>query len=329
MSSVKEVAKRANVSVATVSRVLNNDPVVKQATKEKVLEVIKEMNYRPNLLAKNLRKQASKTIVMVLPSMSNPYFSEIARGAQAAAYDFGYHIIIGTIESKRWILDTYVNLLKTNLAEGMIFVSSSADNELLQTLVDEYPIVLCTENYPGIEAVCVTIDNKRAAYEATVELLRRGHRSIAYIAGNRQSSSVLARIEGYKEALLEAGLAYNPDFVTGAKNNFESVVEAVNGILGKGCRMDGVIAHSDLQASYILKGIKDRRIALDDSIGLISFDGTFIAEITNPSITSIVQPLYDLGYASVHKLVLKLQGDSAEAPEGLVILPHALVIRET
>ncbi|CAG7643257.1 LacI family DNA-binding transcriptional regulator [Paenibacillus allorhizosphaerae] len=329
MSSVKEVAKRANVSVATVSRVLNNDPVVKQSTKEKVLEVIKEMNYKPNLLAKNLRKQASKTIVMVLPAMSNPYFAEIARGAQAAAYDFGYHIIIGTMESKRWILDTYVNLLKTNLAEGMIFVSSSADRELLQTLVGDYPIVLCTENYPGIGATCVSIDNKQAGYEATRELLRRGHRSIAYIAGNRQSSSVLGRIEGYKEALIEAGIEYNPELVAGSKNNFENVTEAMNGILGKGFGIDGVITHSDLQASYILKGIKENLIPLEASIGLISFDGTFIAEITNPSITTIVQPLYDLGYTSVHQLVLKLQNDLAEAPQGVVILPHELVIRET
>ncbi|WP_176705965.1 LacI family DNA-binding transcriptional regulator [Paenibacillus hemerocallicola] len=331
MSSIKEVAKQANVSVATVSRVLNNDPVVKPATKNKVLRVIKEMNYKPNMLAKNLRKQASRTIVMVLPSMSNPYFSEIARGAQAAAYDNAYNIIIGTIESKRWILDTYINMLKTNLAEGIVFVSSSVNKELLEELMDEYKIVLCTEYYPGINATCVAIDNKRAGYEATKELIRRGCSHIAYITGNRESSSVTARIEGYKEALKEAGIPYRPDRIAGAKNRFDHVKEAVNGIIGQGLPIDGIITHSDLQASYILKGIKEKSIALPERVGMISFDGTFLAEITNPTITTIVQPLYDLGYTSVHKLILKLVNESAEAgeEEGLVLLPHHMVIRET
>ncbi|MBD2864232.1 LacI family DNA-binding transcriptional regulator [Paenibacillus oceani] len=329
MSSIKEVAKQAHVSVATVSRVLNNDPVVKPATKNKVLQVIKEMNYKPNLLAKNLRKQASRTVVMVLPSMSNPYFSEIARGAQAAAYDKGYNIIIGTIESKRWILDTYINMLKTNLAEGIVFVSSSVSKELLETLVDEYSVVLCTEYYPGINAACVAIDNKKAGYEAARELIRRGHTHIAYIAGSSASSSVAARIEGYKEALNEAGIPFRPELIAGAKNKFEHVKEIVNGILGQGMQIDGILTHSDLQASYVLKGIKEKSIGLSDEVGLVSFDGTFVAEITNPTLTSIVQPLYDLGYTSVCKLIEKLQGESGDEEEGLILLPHHLEVRET
>ncbi|MDF2715303.1 MAG: transcriptional regulator, LacI family [Paenibacillus sp.] len=329
MSSIKEVAKQAGVSVATVSRVLNNDPVVKPATKNKVLQVIKEMNYKPNMLAKNLRKQASQTIVMVLPSMSNPYFSEIARGAQAAAYDNAYHIIIGTIESKRWILDTYINLLKTNLAEGIVFVSSSASKELLEELSDGYKIVLCTEHYPGIDSTCVTIDNKKAGYEATNELIRRGHTQIAYIAGNRETSSVAARIEGYKAALREAGIPFWPERIAGAKNSFEHVKETVNGIVDKGMNIDGIITHSDLQASFILKGIKEKSIAVSERIGLVSFDGTFLAEITNPTVTTIVQPLYELGYTSVRILIQKLQSDTDAKEEGLVILPHQLVVRET
>lgn len=328
MSSIKEVAKQANVSVATVSRVLNNDPVVKPATKNKVLQVIQEMNYKPNMLAKNLRKQASRTVVMVLPSLSNPYFSEIARGAQAAAYDNGYNIIIGTIESKRWILDTYINMLKTNLAEGLVFVSSSASKELVGELMLEHKIVLCTEHYPGVDATCVAIDNKKAGYEAAMELIRRGHANIAYIAGSRESSSVTARIEGYKEALKEAGIPFRPEWIAGAKNTFDHVKEVLSGMTGRGLPIDGILTHSDLQASYVLKGIKEQSIALPERIGLVSFDGTFLAEITNPTITSIVQPLYDLGYTSVGKLVLKLQNES-DNEEGLVLLPHHLVVRET
>ncbi|WP_282942919.1 LacI family DNA-binding transcriptional regulator [Paenibacillus sp. RC67] len=327
MSSIKEVAKQANVSVATVSRVLNNDPVVKAETKTKVLRVIEEMNYKPNMLAKNLRTQASKTIVMVLPSMSNPYFSEIARGAHAAAYDSSYHIIIGTIESKQWVLETYVNLLKTNLAEGIIFVSSSANKALLEQLQPNYPIVLCTESCPGIDATCIAIDNRQASYEAVRELLQRGHKQIAYIAGSKESSSVTARLEGYKEALMEAGIAFNPDLIQPTKNVYQDVVEAVSRIHSKRLEIDAIIAHSDLQASYILRGIKEKTIHLKETVGLISFDGTFIAEITNPTISTIVQPMYDLGYRAVQQLVSQLLNE-VETPQ-LVILPHRMVVRET
>jgi DNA-binding LacI/PurR family transcriptional regulator len=257
MSSIKEVALKANVSVATVSRVLNNDPAVKPETKALVQQVIKEMNYRPNLLAKQLRKQASRTVVMVLPSLSNPYFSEIAKGAQAAAHEDKYNIIIGTIESKRWILDTYINMLETNLAEGIVFVSSSASKEVLESLIGRHQVVLCTEYYPGIDATCVTIDNRQAGYDAAKELISRGLSNIAYITGNQESSSVKARLEGYKDALREAGIPFNPEMVARAKNMYESVQEAVNGLIGKGCKIDGIITHSDLQASFILRGIKE------------------------------------------------------------------------
>lgn len=329
MSSIKEVASRAGVSVATVSRVLNNDPVVKPDTKNKVLQVIKDMNYKPNMLAKNLRKQASRTIVMVLPSMSNPYFSEIARGAQAAAYDHTYNIIIGTIESKRWILDTYINMLKTNLAEGIVFVSSSASTELVESLMGDYKVVLCTEYYKGVDAACITIDNRKAAYEAASELIGRGLTSIAYIAGSRETSSVLARIEGYKDALHEAGIPFRPELIAGVQNKFEHVKDAVNKMVEQGLKPDGIITHSDMQAAYVLKGIKERSIHVPQEIGLISFDGTFLAEITNPTITSIVQPLYDLGYGAVRKLVQKLNNEPEAEEEGLIVLPHQLVVRET
>ena len=165
MSSIREVAKRAEVSIATVSRVINNDPVVNPKTREKVLKVIEELKYEPNLLAKNFRRRESRMVVMVLPSMSNPYFSGIAKGAEAAVTERGYHVIIGTMESKKHVLETYIHLLKTNLAEGMIFVSSSISDEMLGPLVNKYPIVLCTEkNNASYDLNCVKIDERKAGY---------------------------------------------------------------------------------------------------------------------------------------------------------------------
>ncbi|NOU96495.1 LacI family DNA-binding transcriptional regulator [Paenibacillus sp. LMG 31456] len=328
MSSVKEVAERAGVSPATVSRVINNDPTVKPETRRKVQQIIELINYKPNQFAKNLRKQASKIIVMVLPTMNNPFFAGIARGAQAATYKNGYHIITGTTEFNKWQLDAYINLLRTNLADGIIFVSLHASKDVLGDVFNKYPVVLCNEYFEDLEVPCVTIDNHKAGYDAARELTSRGKKNIAYVTGTRKSSSGAGRLNGYKQALSEAGIDYNPHLVVKAKSVLEQIKDAINGIKEKGLEIDAILTNSDLQASYILKGIKDRTIFLPPDISLISFDGTFVSEITNPSLTTVAQPMYELGYKSVEMLIQKLQNKN-HIQENVVHLPHQLIIRET
>lgn len=328
MSSVKEVAKRAGVSSATVSRVLNNDPAVKPETRNKVLHIIRELNYKPNLMAKNLRKQSSKTIVMVLPTMANPFFAGIARGAQAAISESGYNVIIGTTEFDKLQLGTYINLLNTNLADGLILVSSNMPKEALLKLSKQHPVVLCNEYYDDLDIQSVSIDNRQAAYDAARELLARGCRNIGFVTGTRESSSLLGRMSGYRLALQEAGMAFNERLVVKAKSNYEQVVEAVNSIAEKEKSLEGLIVNSDMLASYILKGIKEGDVRLPGRIGLISFDGTFLSEVMNPALTTVAQPMYDLGYASVGLLLQKLR-NRPETADKRLFLPHRLIVRET
>ncbi|CAG7656359.1 LacI family DNA-binding transcriptional regulator [Paenibacillus allorhizosphaerae] len=328
MSSVKEVAKRAGVSSATVSRVLNKDPAVKPETRNKVLQIIRELNYKPNLMAKNLRKQSSKTIVMVLPTMANPFFAGIARGAQAAISQSGYNVIIGTTEFDKLQLSTYVNLLNTNLADGLILVSSNMPKEALRQLAKQHPVVLCNEYYDDLDIQSVSINNRQAGYDATCELLGRGYRSIGYITGTRESSSLLGRMSGYREALQEAGIAFNANLVAKAKSNYEQVIEVVNSIADKEKSIEGIIANSDMLASYILKGIKEGEIRLPGHVGLISFDGTFLSEVMNPALSTVAQPMYDLGFSSVGLLLQKLR-NKPETADKRLFLPHRLIVRET
>jgi DNA-binding LacI/PurR family transcriptional regulator len=328
MSSVKEVAKQARVSVATVSRVINNDPVVSDKTRQKVLAVIKEMNYKPNLLAKNLRKQSSYTIIMAIPSITNPFYAEISKGAQEAVYGSGYQIVIGPTDSNKDQLKTYIQLLNTNLADGIIFVSTSVTEETLREMADKYPIVLCNAYYDGLALPCISIDNEKAGYDAARELLRRGLTNIAYITGTRDSSPVRGRLQGYRTALKEAGIDFRPELIVRARNDYGEVLQAINGITDAGFAVDGILAHSDIQAAYVLRGIKEGKLRLRTPPHLISFDGTMLTEITNPTISSIVQPMYDLGYLSVQRLLRKLKNEDADE-EMMKIVPHQFVIRET
>jgi LacI family repressor for deo operon, udp, cdd, tsx, nupC, and nupG len=325
MSSVKEVAKRADVSVATVSRVLNNDKSVKAINRTKVLEAIQELNFKPNMLAKNLRKRASHTIVMVLPSWNNPMVAGTVKGAQRAIGSSGYSLIIGTSD---WQSDIYENMLNTNRADGIIIFSSWANKAIVQKLNERYPVVLCNEYYEGIDLAYAAIDNKTASYEAVSELLKRGCKDIVYVRGAIDSSSVLNRLAGYKQALAEAGLAFRPDYIIKPANH-QQITELLNKLVHQGMPVDGILAHSDLYATHILKEIKERALHLKHNVGIISFDGSYLTEITNPSLSAIVQPAEQIGFEAVNLMLQKLNNTKQSKKNELVILAHKLVIRET
>jgi DNA-binding LacI/PurR family transcriptional regulator len=328
MSSLKEVAQLANVSVATVSRVLNNDTKVKLETRKKVLRVIEEIDYKPNLLAKNLRKQRSNAVSIIVPTMANPFFAEIVRGAQAAINDNGYNAIIGTTEFDEKQLDVYVDLLKTNIVEGAIFVSLNIKENVLKELINEYPIVLCNEYFDELNVACVSIDNEKAGNEATMNLLKRGRKNIAYIRGKYNTTSVLGRLLGYKRALKDNGIEYNSKWVVKGSNNFCELQQIIKNIFENEKNIDGLIVHSDIQASISMKAIKELGLRIPEDVAIISFDGTIISKITDPSLTTISQPLFDLGYTSVELLIEKLKKNN-NVVNKKVILPYRLDKRET
>ncbi|MFE5322078.1 LacI family DNA-binding transcriptional regulator [Paenibacillus sp. NPDC056579] len=328
MSSVKEVAQRADVSVATVSRVLNNDPTVKTLNRNKVLKAIEELNYKPNMLAKSLRKKASFTIVLVMSSMSNPFYAGIVKGANEAVRNSGYKVIIGTTDANEREWETYETMLSTSQADGIVIISSCANKKIVSQLNDRYPVVMCNEYFDGLNLTYVSIDNKKAGYDAAKELLSRGCRHIVYVAGSKDSSSVKDRMAGYKEALGEAGIPFQDKLVLQPKKGYGQMKDMINELVQAGVPVDGIITHSDMHASYILKGIKDGAVLLDEKVGIISFDGTYVAEITNPALTSITQPAYELGHSAVQLLLQKIQQQEINQSKRLIV-EHRLVKRET
>jgi DNA-binding LacI/PurR family transcriptional regulator len=327
MSSIKTVAKLANVSVATVSRVLNNDNKVKAETRERVLKVIEEIDYRPNLLAKNLRKKSSSTILIVLPTISNPIFNEIIRGAETAIKEKGYNVIIGTTELDNNQLETFINLLKTQQVDGAVFLSSSINKNKLKEIADDYSVVMCNEYFDEIDVPYVSIDNKRAGYDACKYLFERGKNNIAYIRGYIDSSSSLGRLDGYKKAHKEKNVPYNTECIIKGSNDFEKLRLQTIKLIEEHPSIDGLLVNSDIQASIVLKTLKQLGLRIPEDVGIISFDGTIISQIVDPSLTSIVQPMYELGYQSVEILIDKLNKNEVKNMQ--VILPHRLVKRDT
>ncbi|MBZ4645929.1 MAG: LacI family transcriptional regulator, repressor for deo operon, udp, cdd, tsx, nupC, and nupG [Petroclostridium sp.] len=327
MATIKEVAELAGVSVATVSRVLNNSDSVLPTTRDKVLEAMEQLQYQPNLLARHLRCSETKLILVIIPSIANLFFSEVVKGMQDAARTYGYNILLCATENDAERLQVYINLLKSRQADGAIFVSTIIDDKTLTEIADSYPVVQCSEYKEGLNISYVTIDNRLAAYHGVQHLIKIGRRRIAFINGREDHLSTRLRLEGYKQALSDYKIEYCEELVRNGLYGIKSGHRIMRQLLDLKEPPDGVLASSDMMAIGAIKVAKQMGFQVPGDIAVVSFDNTRSASIFEPSITSIAQPMYDLGQCSVEILIKKI--NSQDKYEEKLVLEHELVIRQS
>mgnify|MGYP001034948232 CR=1 FL=1 len=325
MNTIKDVAKQCGYSVATVSRVLNDDPIVKAETREKVLAAIRELNYRPNLVAKNLRTQRSNSILVVVPTISNPFYADILRGIQQGVKEAQMNPIIGTVEFETSHMDHFLALLDGNQAAGAIFVSSSITSDRLVELAKKVPVVMCNEYFDPMPTSYVVVDNEKAAYEASCEMLQSGCRRIAYFRGPRGSSSSVDRANGAKRAGDEVE-GVRIDVFCG-EDDLYLLKDKIESTLRQNLDIDGLLMNSDTYGAVAIRVLVEMGIEPGKEIRIISFDGTMISELTTPMLSCVKQPTFDLGYLSVRLLEKQMEKKKASLEQ--IILPHKLLIRET
>jgi DNA-binding LacI/PurR family transcriptional regulator len=327
MVSIKEIAKQAGVSIATVSRVINSPNSVRNDKRQKVLACIQELNYKPNIQARNFRTQKSKNIIALVPNIRSPFITEVISGIFNTSKDWGYQVYIGTVEENIESAEMYISMLYSCQADGMLILSSSIGRTLLKRIISQFPIVLCNEYFADIDIDCVTIDNKKAAFDAVSYLYQRGYRNIAYIGGKSYSISTELRIQGYKEALAEYGLNFTKDNILYSTSNTTNFENNFGDIL-KNEALDGFVINSDLKAAKFIRRLKDAQCFSSSKAGIISFDGTYIAELSDPRITTITQPMYDIGQKSVELLVRKIESKNLNEPQKM-FLPYEITVRDT
>ncbi len=325
MSTIKEVAKYCGYSVATVSRVLNNDPVVKPQTREKVLAAIEALNYRPNLVAKNLRTQRSNSILVMIPTIANPFYAEILRGIEQGVKETQMNPIIGTVELDPAHMDHFLELLDSNQADGVIFVSSSITSDRLAEVAKKHPAVMCNEHFDPMPVSYVAINNEEAAYEAACQLAEAGCKHIAYFSGARDSSSSVDRSAGVRRAGKDCK-DLTVDIIRG-DDDFHYLKEKIIKLLKKTPGIDGLVMNSDINGTVAIRALVEQGLEPGKDVRIVSFDGTIISEITTPTLSCVKQPLFDLGYLAVR--LLENQMKEAGAPIERLILPHEFTIRET
>jgi LacI family transcriptional regulator, repressor for deo operon, udp, cdd, tsx, nupC, and nupG len=326
MANIQEVAKQAGVSVATVSRVLNGQNTVSSKTRLKVEEAIKKLNYEPSLLGRNLRKTESRLLLILIPTISNPFYLEIIKGIEQVAISQNYNILLCESDSNPEKENIYFDLVRKKMADGIISMDPAVNVETLKKLSEQYAIIQCSEYEECSGIPYVTIDNEEASYRAVKHLIQIGHKKIALMNSDEKYLYARQRKMGYKRALEENGITLKDEYIIHTQHlGFENGQQAMKKILNLQDRPTAVFAVSDLLAIGALKEINASGLHVPNDIAVVGFDKIDFSNMTNPTLTTIAQPMKRMGTVAARMLIDKIKGEEVES----IILDHELVIRES
>lgn len=328
--TIYTVAREARVSMATVSRVVNGNPNVKPETRQKVLDVIKQLNYRPNAVARGLASKKTTTVGVVIPRVTDPYFAELALGIDDVASMYKYNIILTNSDSDDGKILKVVRNLLAKQVDGIIFMGHDISDELRNEFESSNtPVVVAGSIVNDDNLATVRIDYKEAAKEATDFLLNHGNQNVAYVTGPLDYTiNGGERFDGYKEALSAHDDEFEDSLVFATDGSYKAGYDLAKSILTKGVKSAYVT--DDSLAAGLLNGLTDAGVNVPADFEIISSNDTSFAKLVRPTLTSITQPLYDIGAISMRLLTKLMDGEeSNDDEEKNVILAHGFVERQS
>lgn len=327
-ASIKDVAREAGVSIATVSRVLNDVDVVNEETKKKVQDAIKKLGYRPNIVARSLKTQKSRTIGIIIPDISNQFYPEIVRGAEDVSNIYNYNIMLCNTDLDLDKEMEYLRVLKEKMVDGVIYMSNSLEPEIIELVKNlQLPVVLVETTDKQNTFPSVTIDNEKAALEATDYLIKKGNKNIAYIGMHEDAVNAAAfRFSGYKAAIEENGIKFNENLCFFGGLKAHDGYEGINAII-KNNDIDAVFCASDEIAMGAVNALREYGMRVPEDIDVMGFDDIYSASIFYPKLTTVVQPMYDMGSVGMRMLIKLI--NKAELVHHHFVLPHEIVERDS
>lgn len=323
-ATIKDVAKLSGVSVATISRVLNKSAVVSPETTEKVEAAIKELNYRPNFLGRNLRKRETNVILALVPSTEHSYYSEIIHGMQNKAFEYGYSVLVSTTNSYLELEEKLLQMLFNRTVDAAVLLGTRLSKERLDEVSAMNSIAMCCEGVEGSDVLTVVIDNEKAAYDAVNYLIGTGHRRIGMVSTEVRAPSSVARETGYRRALEDNGIEYDEELMFRGSYDYYSGADALEQFMKLENKPDAIFAISDFLASGVLKKAIELNLEIGKKFSVMGFDNIKMAEMYTPSISTVEQPCFKMG-STVAKLVI--ENISGKKNSGNIVLEHRLVLR--
>jgi LacI family transcriptional regulator len=327
--TIRDIAKKAQVSVATVSRVLNRSAVVKDGTRQRVLKSIEECGYTYNAIARSLSTKKSVTIGVIVPAITNPVFAQSTRGIQDFANSCGYSMILANSDYSSVLEDRLVEVFKEKRVEGIILTCSDIRHEYIQRLKhSKLPFVLLYNTPFDKELNFVTIDNYKAAYEIVEHLVQLGHRRLGMIAGSfDMSDRSLVRSQAFKACLKENGISFQQQYLIETDLTFEGGRSAMQTLLEITPPLTGIFCSNDFIGMGAIKTIRGKGFRIPEDISIVGFDDIEMASYFYPELTTIHQPAYQMGVKGA-ELLFKILSGELEGPQQ-IILDHSLIIRNS
>lgn len=304
--SIEKVARFAGVSTATVSRVLNGYQGVRPATRERVLAAIAACQYQPNLLARQLRTSQSRMLLVLVSNIINPFCSRVVRGIEAEAEANGYHILLCNSDSQTQRESAYLSLLSGKVVDGVITMDAASNLPELRQMIGDAPWVQCAEGDPDVDGSSVTINNHQAAYAAVQHLAQRGRRRIAMINGDPRYLYAQQRESGYRAALGELNLPWSAvEYANEVE--CEAGFAAMQRLLDAPEPPDAVFTVSDVLAVGAIHCARQHQLTIPEDIAVIGFDGLPWSAMLSPPLSTLEQPMHELGTRSVQLLLQRIQ----------------------
>lgn len=331
-TTIKDIANYTGFSVTTISLVLNNKAdKIPKSTKDTILEAVERLNYRPNQLAVGLVKKRTQTIGLIISDVSNVFFSTLAKGVEDSCRRQGWNLILCNTNDKHERDMSYIQVLADKGVDGILFCmardsAKKKAKESIQLLKKlKIPFVMIDRYLEEADCSSVIVDHMQGGYIAVKYLLSLGHRNIGCVTGPSGLEDSRERLKGYKKALEEYNIPYQDEFIYEGNYDRESGVGAVDFFEGK--NISAVFAFNDMSAYGVYNSLKKKGISVPKGISLIGYDDIFFSEILDVPLTTVKQPIYEMGVEGVKQLLEEVE--SSEGSRKCIVFQPALIVRES
>ncbi len=327
--TLHDLAQVAGVDPSTVSRVLNDDQtlVIKDETRQRILDAVEQLQYVPNAMARGLRRQRSQMIGLLVPDIANPFFPEIILGAERVFSEAGFRLLLGNTDEDPEKERSYVELLRANVVEGLMLATAFTQDETVEELSRlGVPFVLVNRAHEGTTNY-VVVNDRQATRSAVDYLIGIGHRRIAHVSGPLYTETGLARLRGYREGLRAAHIEYRDDYVVEGDFKETSGARAVERLWQLPDPPTALMAANDLLALGALDACRRMGVQVPEELSIIGFNDVPVASMVTPSLTTVRVPLLEMGMASARRLLDLLEGRGT--PSAPIVLDTELVVRSS
>ena len=327
MATIKDVAERTGYSIKTISRAINDEPNVSQKAKTIIQETMREMDYYPNSVAQQMRGKATKMIGVVISYITNPFFAYLVDAIEEKANENGYQVVVFQTKDKPKNQMRFLEMLKSKQLDGLILAYIEEENDEIKQLIKLGKVVVCNHHSPHSKLPGVFIDEKKATYEAITFLIKQGYRKIAYCSGGKYDPDNL-RFSGFIKALKAYHITFDDSYHFENKWDVLGGQQVVRDILEmpESDRPQAIFSNGDLLASGILSECLTQGIKVPEDLAIMGFDDQPVSQILTPKLTTVQQPIKQMGELSTEILIANLHG---ETPPEYVLLDTELMIRET